>query len=135
MPKKDAITIKSDGGPVFTDKVDNRGGIISGRSDRYSTGFSADEVSKLFDNLLATIDLHPRLSKNDKADAKVDVKEIRKQLEKKEKADEGFLMRRFRNLSRIAPDILEVTLATIVHPALGLGVFAKKLAERARSET
>src|SRR6266511_4687567 len=135
MPKKDSISINSGGGPVFTDKVDNRGGIIRGRSDKYSSVFTADEVSKLFENLFATIDQHPRLSQNDKADAKVDIQEIRQELEKKEKADESFLMRRFRNLARMAPDILEVTLATIVHPALGLGVFAKKLAEKARSAT
>lgn len=135
MAKKESITIKSGGGPVFTEKVDNRGGKIMGRSDRYSNGFSSDEVSNLFDNLFAKIDEHPRLSKTDKADARIEITEIRQELEKKEQADEGFLMHRFRNLARMAPDILEVTLSTITNPVLGLGVFAKKLADKARAST
>lgn len=132
MSKENPISVNSGGGPVFTGKVDNRGGRIQGRSDTYA-GLNTDDIARLFDELLAKIDQHPRLSRNDKADARVDVQEIQQELEKKEKADEGFLMRRFRNLARMAPDILEVTLATITHPALGLGVFAKKLAEKARS--
>jgi len=41
-------------------------------------------------------------------------------------------MRRFRNLARMAPDILEVTLATITNPILGYGVIAKKIAAKAK---
>ena len=35
MARKNGNNINSDGGPVFAGKVDNRGGQISGRSDKY----------------------------------------------------------------------------------------------------
>jgi hypothetical protein len=133
MPKKNSIVINSAGGPVFTDKVDNRGGKISGRSDRHTHGLNADEISRLFDNLFEKIDQHSELSDEDKADAKVEIQEIRQEIAKKEQASESFIMRRLRNLGRMAPDILEATLALIVNPALGLGVIARKIAEKAKA--
>ncbi|PWB69651.1 MAG: hypothetical protein C3F07_19200 [Anaerolineales bacterium] len=133
MNKKRKFHINSNGGPVFTGKVDNRQGIIKGRSDTYITGLQKDEISKLYKSIIEKIDQHPKLSDDDKSDAKKEIEEIRQELTKKEQANESFLMRRFRNLARMAPDILEVTLATISHPALGLGLFAKKLAKKAKS--
>ena len=38
MAKDNKININSGGGPVFTEKVDNRGGVIRGRSDHYNNG-------------------------------------------------------------------------------------------------
>jgi hypothetical protein len=131
MSKKDSININSEGGPVFLDKVDNRRGVIKGRSDQ--SGTSVDEVTRLFDSLFATIDRHSQLSKDDKSDLKTDVKEVRQELEKKGRADETFLMRRLRNIGRMAPDILEVTLATITNPIAGFGIIAKKVAEKIKA--
>jgi hypothetical protein len=133
MSKKDSININSGGGPVFTGKVDNRKGKISGRSNKYSNGLNGDEVFKLFNSLFVTIDQHSKLSKNDKADLKEEIQEIRQELTKKRQADEGLIMRRLRNSGRMAPDILEVTLATIINPMAGFGVIAKKVAEKAKA--
>jgi cell division septum initiation protein DivIVA len=133
MSRKKSVTINSGGGPVFTEKVDNRDGKITGRSDKHYHGLSDHEVLRLFENLIQKVEQHPKLSNSDKKDAKAEIEEIRQELTRKEQADESFLMRRFRNLAQMAPDILEVTLATITNPALGLGVFAKKLAEKARA--
>ena len=44
--------------------------------------------------------------------------------------DEGFLSRRLRNIARMAPDVLDVVVATLANPLAGLGVAAKKLAEK-----
>ena len=134
MKKSGKVTVNSAGGPVFLDKVDNNG-TITGRIDVQNKGFGSKEATRLFNELFETIKRHEKLSVADKANLRAEIEELRKELSKKERADETFLMRRFRNISRMAPDILEVTLATIVHPALGLGVFAKKLAEKARSAT
>ena len=134
MPKKSSISVNSEGGPVFMGKVDNRKGKISGRIDTFTTkGLSADDVSKIFNSLYAKIDDHPSLSRTDKTDLKVDVQEIRQELSLSEQADERFIMRRLRNIARMAPDIFEITLATITHPIAGFGVLAKKIAEKAKT--
>ena len=132
MSKKDNININSGGGPVFTGKVDNRKGKITGRSDNYSMGLTADNGSQLFVDLFTTIDKQNKLSKADKTDIKEDIQEIRKEFEKGKEFNESFVLRRLRNIGRMAPDILEVTLATIVNPILGYGVVAKKIAEKAK---
>jgi hypothetical protein len=44
MAKKNVNNINSEGGPVFTGKVDNRGGQISGRSDKYYSKNNAKKI-------------------------------------------------------------------------------------------
>ena len=115
------------------DKVDNRRGVIKGRSDKYQTGLNADETAMLFDKLYAIVEQYSKLSQEDKADLKTEIEELRQELGKKEKANETFLLRRLRNIKRMAPDILEVTLATIANPAAGFGLVAKKIADEFRA--
>jgi hypothetical protein len=52
-----------------------------------------------------------------------------------EKVDKGFLSRPFRNIARMAPDVLDVVVGTLGNPLAGLGVAAKKIAEKAKEET
>ena len=132
MRKKDRVNINSDGGPVFLGKVNNRG-TIKGRSDIHQKGLNADEATRLFGDLFITIERHSRLSIEDKADLRTELEELRKELGKKEKANESFLLRRLRNIKRMAPDILEVTLAIITNRVVGFGVIAKKVAEKIKS--
>jgi hypothetical protein len=51
------------------------------------------------------------------------------------KVNAGFLSRRFRNIARMAPDVLDVVVATLGNPLAGLGVAVKKIAENAKEET
>ena len=132
MRKKDKVNINSGGGPVFLGKVDNRG-IIKGRNDIHQRGLNADEATRLFNDLFKTIEHHSRLSVEDKADLRTEIEELHKELGKKEKANESFLLRRLRNIKRMAPDILEVTLATITHPVAGFGIVAKKVASKIKA--
>jgi hypothetical protein len=62
------------------------------------------------------------------------VDEIKAEDDKGEQADESFIARRMRNIQRMAPDILEVVLATIANPIAGFGVVAKKVAEKMKTE-
>ena len=55
--------------------------------------------------------------------------------QKNEKVDEGFLSRRFRNIARMAPDVLDLVVAMLANPLAGLGVAVKKIAEKAKEET
>jgi len=104
-----------------------------------TTGLSAGEIKQLFDGLYANIDARFNTSPADKEDIKAEVKEIQSTVteaaQKNEKVDEGFLSRRFRNIARMAPDVLDVVVATLGNPLAGLGVAVKKIAEKAKEET
>jgi len=104
-----------------------------------TTGLSAGEIKQLFDGLYANIDARFNTSPADKEDIKAEVKEIQSTVteaaQKNEKMDEGFLARRFRSIARMAPDVLDVVVATLGNPLAGLGVAVKKIAEKAKEET
>ena len=79
------------------------------------------------------IEKHPGLDEVDKKDLKAEVKEIQKQDEQGEGADEAFIARRMRNIQRMAPDILDVVVTTIANPVAGFGVVARKVAAKMKS--
>ena len=103
------------------------------------TGLSAAEIKPLFDGLYTAIESNKKVSPTKKEDLKAEVKEIQstvtEAVQKNEKVDEGFLSRRFRNIARMAPDVLDVVVATLGNPLAGLGVAARKIAEKAKAET
>jgi hypothetical protein len=104
-----------------------------------TTGLSATEIKQLFDQLYSKIEARPETPTADKEDLKAEVKEIQvtvsEAAQKNEKVDEGFISRRFRNIARMAPDVLDVVVATLGNPLAGLGVAVKKIAEQAKEET
>ena len=104
-----------------------------------TTGLSAAEIGQLFDDLYAKIETRPETPTADKEDLKAEVKEIQTTVteaaQENEKVDEGFLSRRFRNIARMAPDVLDVVVTTLGNPLAGLGVAVKKIAEKAKEET
>ena len=104
-----------------------------------TTGLNAAEIKQLFDGLYTEIDAHTKTSPSDKEDIKAEVKEIQSTVteaaQKNEKVDESFMAQRFRNIARMAPDVLDVVVATLGNPLAGLGVAVKKIAEKAKEET
>ena len=109
------------------------GGNTVNRDVSTQTGLSGDEVKELFELLFAKIDNQPNVTQADKADIKQEIEEVRQELSKGEQANESFLIRRLRNIGRMAPEILEVTLATITNPIAGFGLIAKKVAKKAKA--
>lgn len=103
------------------------------------TGLSSAEIKQLFDQLYTSIESRAKTSTTDKEDLKAEVKDIQstvtEAVQKNEKVDEGFLSRRFRNIARVAPDVLDVVVATLGNPLAGLGVAVRKIAEKAKEET
>jgi hypothetical protein len=100
-----------------------------------TTGLSAAEIKQLFDSLYAKIDARPETPAADREDLKAEVEEIQSAVTEaaagQAKVDESFLSRRFRNIARMAPDILEVVVATLANPLAGLGIAVGKIAEQA----
>jgi cell division septum initiation protein DivIVA len=97
------------------------------------------EIKQLFDQIYTAIEGRAEIPSADKEDLKAEVKEIQtvvtEAAKKNEKVDEGFLSRRFRNIARMTPDLLDVVVATLGNPLAGLGVAVKKIAEKAKDET
>src|ERR1044071_2520609 len=142
MPKKKPSSNKSTSVRVgnisdISGNVNVAGGNIT--THHTVTGLSAAEIRQLFDGLYSQIDARANTSPADKEDIKAEVKEIQSTItaaaQKNEKIDESFLARRFRNIARMAPDVLEVVVATLGNPLAGLGVAVKKIAEKAKEET
>lgn len=102
------------------------------------TGSTGRDLEQLFDQLYTRIESRAETPPAVKEDLKAEVQDIQdsvaKAAKKNEKADESFLERRFRNIARMAPDILETLVATLGGPLAGLGVMARKIAEKAREE-
>jgi len=92
-------------------------------------------LSPLFDKIEQAVDAQKSLSPTEKEDVKAEVQEIKTALEEQQ-PDETFLARRFRNLQRMAPEIVEVALKTLANPAGGvvevISRIAKKMAEDAK---
>ena len=118
-------------------KVNIAGGNINTRQT--TTGLNTAEIKQLFDQLYTAIETNKKASPTDKEGLKAEVKEIQstvtEAVQKNEKVDESFLVRRFRNIARMAPDVLDVIVATLANPLAGLGVAVKKIAEKAKEET
>lgn len=106
---------------------------------RHATNaFSTAEIKQLFEQLYTAIETRTEISSPDKEDLVAELDEIQStvlhSVEKNEKLDDGFLSRRFRNIARMAPDVLDVVVATLGNPLAGLGVAAKKIADKAKEE-
>ncbi|MBI3241408.1 MAG: hypothetical protein HYZ49_03850 [Chloroflexi bacterium] len=68
-----------------------------------------------------------------KVELKVELKELQMQVEKKgDISGEHFIAHCLRYIGRLAPDILDVVIATLGSPVGGLMLVIKKLAEKAK---
>lgn len=94
---------------------------------------NAGIVAKALAEALEKTRKRPKTTRARKTDIEKEVKEIETELAKK-KADKGFLAERFRNIAKIAPDILDVIIASLGNPAAGIGLAVKKIAEKAKAE-
>jgi hypothetical protein len=103
-----------------------------------TSGLSAAEIGQLFDQVYARIEARPQTSAAAKDDLKAEVQEIQVTItdaaQKNKELDEGFLSRRFRNIARMAPDVVDVIVATLANPLAGLGALVKKIAQKAKEE-
>ncbi len=124
--------IDTGGGAYIGGNVSLGGGSFIAR-DQINYASPSNELQAQFEEVIKQIRELTNIDSLDREDMEVAVREVEKEVAKGKELDENFLARRLRNIGRIAPDILEVVLATITSPAAGLGVVAKKIAERART--
>jgi hypothetical protein len=90
-------------------------------------------IAPLFQTIYNFVDAHPKLQAGKKEDAKEELKEIQTALEEP-KPDESFIARRFRNLKRMSPEIVEVAFETLKNPVGGVAEVVKRIAKKMAEE-
>ena len=90
--------------------------------------------SSKFSTIYKQVEERYDLSSTDKTDLKSELQTFEDEDKKGTESNEGFLAQKLRNIRRIAPDILDVIIATIANPAAGFGMIAKKVAEKMKQE-
>jgi hypothetical protein len=93
-----------------------------------------NKIENIFAPVYRAVDEHPTLAPELKEDVKAEIKDVEKEIKNGEQADESGMMRHLRNVGRMAPDILDVVVATLANPAAGLGMVAKKIAQKMADE-
>jgi len=86
-------------------------------------------IAPLFDDIYRFVDAHKKLQPGKKQDAKDELKEIQTALADP-KPDESFILRRFRNIKRMAPEIVEVAFETLKNPIGGVAEVIKRVATK-----
>ena len=94
---------------------------------------SLEIITRALAEALTQTRKRPNTGRTKKAKIEKEVKEISTELDKK-KADKGFLAERFKNLAKMAPDILDVIITGLGNPIAGIGMTAKKIAQKAKVE-
>jgi hypothetical protein len=124
------------GGDKMTIGNVSNSAIAQGRGAHASQqqGLGADELIRLFAAVYQQIDARPADSTVDKEELVQKVGEIQQEAGKGEEANETKVGRWLRALGDAAPDILDVTVATLTNPIAGVALTIRKIAERAREE-
>jgi hypothetical protein len=111
-----------------------RDGIAIGHGAAASVqqGLSGSEVASLFAAVYRRVDELPEAV--DKDAVAETVHAVEQEAAKGEDADPDKVEGWLRRLAGLAPDVLEVTLATIANPVAGVTLAVRKAAERVRAE-
>jgi translation elongation factor EF-4 len=127
---------KVGGDKISIGDISGSKGVAIGRgaSVNISEGIDAAALAALFGQINQRLDTLPAANKQDVADAKLAVEQIKQEAAKGDKVDESALERQFRNIARMGPDILEVVTAMLVNPAAGVGLVVSKIAKKARED-
>jgi hypothetical protein len=105
--------------------------IVIGNNNTVSN--SAIKISPLFDEIYKKLEAKEDIKPHEKEDIQAELKDVQNELEKPE-PDETFLTRRFRNIKRMAPDIMEVAVETLKNPLGGVAEVMKKVVKRMADE-
>jgi hypothetical protein len=108
-------------------------GNVSGGNISISKTSNTNNTNNFFIPIYRAVE-ESQLSPVEKNDLKAEIADVETEIEKGDAADESFLTRRLHSIERMAPDILDVILTTFGNPVAGLGMVAKKVAEKMKAE-
>lgn len=127
MTKKKKNGLNAGNGSIVIGGNVDRSNIVQGNRNLVSN--KSINIAPLFESIYDYVETHPKLQTGKKQDAIEELKEIQTALEEP-KPDESFIARRFRNIQRMAPDIVDVAMETLKNPLSGVAEVIKKVANK-----
>lgn len=112
-------------------QINNGDGVI-GNQDK-TVGITPAEMIQLFEKVYSMAAVRPNTTADDRLRLQSEIRQVENEIGKGDKADRGFIEERLANIGRMAPDILEVFVATAVNPIAGFALIAKKVSDKAKS--
>jgi hypothetical protein len=131
MPKKGKSAISAGDNSIVIGGDVKGGNIVLGNNNKISN--QTVHVAPLFETVYQAVEASASLSPPEKADVKAELEDIQTALEEPQ-PNEGFLLRRFRNLQRMAPEIVEVAFETLKNPIGGVAEVVKRVAKKMAEE-
>lgn len=92
------------------------------------------DVEQWFSPIHEAINTRPKTTTKKRVELQTQIKEIEQELQKGKNAKSSFLSERLNNLKKIAPDIWEVALTTMINPPSGLTLVVQKVAKKLAKE-
>jgi hypothetical protein len=124
--------VDTGGGAYIGGGVTVNGGDFVGRDKIVQQATDAVALAQAFGELYARIQQLPQAQRTQ---ARQEVATLQQEVAAQgQQVSESFVRERLRNLQRMAPDILDVVLATFANPVAGAGMVIKKIAEKMKSE-
>lgn len=112
------------------------GVIVQGRganvSVQQSSGINEAQLSLVFEKIHQAIQARPDDPDIDKEEISETVQRIEQEVKKGDQANDSKLKRWMESLNKMAPDIIDIILASLGGPVSGLTAVLKKVAEHAR---
>jgi len=149
-PEKGAWLIPEDALPAFSDEEQPESGpgdrfevrdinqstlaIGRGAQVTINRGLEAEELAQAFASVYQRIEARPPDPDVEKKEIAQTVEKIETEVVKGEGANPNKVERWLKTLAMMAPDILDVTVATLTSPAAGIAAVVRKVAERAKQE-
>lgn len=113
--------------------------VVQGRNAKVtvnqSSGVDAGEIAALFEKLYRQVETRPDDPNVDKSEIVETLQKLEEESAKGDEANEAKLGRWAENLGRMAPDILDVALASLGGPVSGFTAVFKKIADHARQQS
>jgi hypothetical protein len=123
--KKDGLSA-GNGSVVIGGNVE-RSNVVVGNNNVVSN--KSIQLAAYFEIIVQAVEKDTTLAPADKEDVKAELQEIQTALEAPT-PDETFLARRFRNIKRMAPDIVDVAFETLKNPIGGVAEVIKRVAKK-----
>lgn len=127
--KKDGLNA-GNGSVVIGGSVE-RSNIVVGDNNVVSN--QSIHLAPLFETIYQVVEKQQELAPAEKEDVKAELQEIQTALEESH-PDETFIVRRFRNIKRMAPEIVEVAFETLKNPVGGVAEVIKRISKKMAEE-
>ena len=124
------------GDKISVGNISRSRGVAIGRGARATvqSGIGSKELAELFSSIYQKIESRSPDPLAEKEEITDQVKRIESEVAKGEKAQPEKVERWLRNLAAMAPDILDVTLATITSPLAGISMAIRLIAQKVKKE-